>query len=81
MVVIESWSFFGNWVKIRENVTWVGHYGPPRFTEKFSKQCPTGRPGGYITPVLCLKIANTNFSKSQAESAGHYLKILNTGNS
>ena len=82
MVVIESWSFFfGKWVKIRENVIWGGHYVPPRFTEKFSKRCPTGRPGGYITPVLCLKVANTNFRKSQAESACCYLKILNAGNS
>ena len=54
---------------------------PPRFTEKFSKRCPTGRPGGYITLVLCLKVANTNFRKSQAESACCYLKILNADNS
>ena len=52
---------------------------PPTFHKK--KQCPTGRPGGYITPVLCLKVANTNFRKGQAESACCYLKILNAGNS
>ena len=34
----------------------------------------------FIT-VLCQKVANTNVRKSQAESACHFSKILNAGNS
>ena len=42
---------------------------PPRFTEKFSQKLPPGRPGGYVMPVLFLKVANINFRKSQTELA------------
>ena len=42
---------------------------PPRFTEKFSQKFPPGRRGGYVMPVLFLKVANINFRKSQTELA------------